>query len=152
MSSVDGLAARPRSGAALLFLAPEVATDSLLAPEVATVSLLTPEVATVSYEAESPPEAAAVGPRGDQAVVGGGGLLLGPLCPVGFDLNLLISSDELFKQPCCLASAVEPKLHSGRALHRACVLPPVPTKDDVFAPNRIAISLLGSLAGSLRRS
>ena len=136
-------------------LVPEEVTVSLLAPEEVTVSLLVPEVATDSLNsllAESTPEAAAVGPRGDQAVVGGGGLLLGPLCPVGFDLNLLISSDELFKQPCCLASAVEPKLHSGRALHRACVLPPVPTKDDVFAPNRIAISLLGSLAGSLRRS
>ena len=54
--------------------------------------------------AESAPEAAAVGPRGDQAVVYGGGFLVSPLCLVGFDLNLSISSDELFKLPCCLAS------------------------------------------------
>ena len=59
--SGDGLAARPPSG------------DGLV--EVATVSLFASEVATVSSKAESPPEAAAVGPRGDQAVVGGGGLL-----------------------------------------------------------------------------
>ena len=95
-------------GPGLLLLVTEEVTVSLLAPEEVTISLLAPEVAMDSLLAESPPEAAAVGPRGDQAVVGGGGLLLGPLCPVGFDLNLSISSDELFKQPCCLASAVEP--------------------------------------------
>ena len=95
-------------GPGLLLLVTEEVTVSLLAPEEVTISLLAPEVAMDSLLAESPPEAAAVGPRGDQAVVGGGGSLEGPLCPVGFDLNLSISSDELFKQPCCLVSAVEP--------------------------------------------
>ena len=97
--------ANPGPGCGLLLLVPEVVTVSLLAPEVVTVSLLAPEVA---IEAESPSEAAAVGPRDDQAVVGGIGFHDGPLCPVGFDLNLSISSDELFMLPCCLASAVEP--------------------------------------------
>ena len=60
-------------------LVPEEVTFSLFAPEevtVSLVSLLVPEEVTVSLNllpAESPPEAAAVGPRGDQAVVGGGG-------------------------------------------------------------------------------
>ena len=66
-------------------LAPEEVTVLLLAPEEVTVLLLVPEVATnsllaestghegreVDDVAESPPEAAAVGPRGDQAPVGG---------------------------------------------------------------------------------
>ena len=36
---------------------------------------------------------------GDQAVVGGGGYSSSPSSPVGFDLNLSISSDKLFEQP-----------------------------------------------------
>ena len=100
-------------------LLPEEVTFSLLAPEevmVSVVSLLVPEEVTfslflpelISLLAESAPEAAAVGPRGDQAVIGGGGSPDCSLCPVGFDLNLSISSDKLFEQPLRLASAVEP--------------------------------------------
>ena len=62
--------ANPGPGCGLLLLVPEVVTVSLLAPEEVTVSLLVPEVATDSMLAESTPEAAAVGPRGDQAPVG----------------------------------------------------------------------------------
>ena len=66
-----------------------VSVVSLLVPEEVMFSLFVPEELTfslISLLAESAPEAAAVGPRGDQAVVGGGGLLKNPLCPVGFDL------------------------------------------------------------------
>ena len=63
-----GFNAGGEPGAGLLLLIPEVVTVSLLAPEVAMDSLL----------AESTPEAAAVGPRGDQAVVGGGGYSSSP--------------------------------------------------------------------------
>ena len=67
------------------------------------ISLFVPEEVTFSLLTESTPEAAAVGPRGDQAVVGSGGYSSSPLGPVGFDLNLSISSDRLFGQPLRLA-------------------------------------------------
>ena len=53
-----------------VLLVPEVVTVLLLAPEEVVVSLLAPEVAMDSLLAKSTPEAAAVGPRGDQAPVG----------------------------------------------------------------------------------
>ena len=64
----------------------------------------------VQSDAESPLEAAAVGPRGVQAVVSGGDLLKSPQCPVGFDLNLSISSDELLKQPSCSRQLSNPSI------------------------------------------
>ena len=88
-----------------------VSVVSLLVPEEVMFSLFVPEELTfslISLLAESAPEAAAVGPRGDQAVVGGDGIALNPLCPVGFDFHLLVTSDEFFKPPSRLASAVEP--------------------------------------------
>ena len=93
-------------------------TFSLFVPEEVTFSL-------TSLLAESAPEAAAVGPRGDQAVVDGDGIALNPLCPVGFDFNLSVTSDEFFKPPLRLASAVEPlvfRLQIG--LRRSCSISP----------------------------
>ena len=89
-----------------------VSVVSLLVPEEVTFSLFASEEVTFSLNsllAESAPEAAAVGPRGDQAVVGGDGIVVNPLCPVGFDFNLSITSDGFFKPPSRLASAVEPR-------------------------------------------
>ena len=60
-----------------------VSVVSLLVPEEVMFSLFVPEELTfslISLLAESAPEAAAVGPRGDQAVVGGGGYCSSPLC------------------------------------------------------------------------
>ena len=67
-------------GPGLLLLVPGEVTVSLLALEEVTVSLLVPEEVTISLVSllESTPEAAAVGPRGDQAVVGGGGYSSSP--------------------------------------------------------------------------
>ena len=69
-----------------------------------------PLVEVKSDVAELPLEAAAVGPRGDQAIISGGDLLLSPQCPVGFDLNLSISSDELLKQPSCSRQLSNPSI------------------------------------------
>ena len=58
-----------------------VSVVSLLVPEEVTFSLFVPGEVTfslISLLAESAPEAAAVGPRGDQAVVGGGGYSSSP--------------------------------------------------------------------------
>ena len=87
-----------------------VSVVSLLVPEEVTFSLFASEEVTFSLNsllAESAPEAAAVGPRGDQAVVGGDGIVVNPQCPVGFDFYLSITSDEFFKPPSRLASAVD---------------------------------------------
>ena len=108
----SGLRAEEDPSSSVSRTRPSWSWEATLAPEEVTFSLLAPEEVTVSslnlLLAESTPEAAAVGPRGDQAVVGGSGSPEGPLCPVGFNLNLSISSDKLFEQPLRLVSAVEP--------------------------------------------